>query len=216
MTVAEARRAAYSDGVLIETENRFYSADVPEGRILSQLPPPGTKVRRGWKIRVAESLGPQRVAIPNVVGQSQRAAEINLGQRGLQLGSVATLHLPDIPPEQIVAQSPPPNAAGVTSPKVNLLISARDEDKAASYVMPDFVGRSLGLASAAVVKGGFRLGTVTVSPNAMNPVPPDKAPKLKPLPTDTVVAQTPAAGQKIVAGSSIDFQLTREGLQVTH
>ena len=57
------------------------------------MPLGGTQVRRGWSIRVAESLGPQRIAIPNVLGQSERAAEINIRRRGLDMGTVASLQL---------------------------------------------------------------------------------------------------------------------------
>ena len=69
---------ADAGGFQMDIERQYYSATVPEGKILSQLPPPGTQVRRGWQIRVAQSLGPQRVEIPNVLGESQRAAEINI------------------------------------------------------------------------------------------------------------------------------------------
>src|SRR5947209_19393259 len=59
LTPAEARRDAAANGLLLNIENRFYSAEVPQGRILSQIPPAGERVRRGWEVRVAESLGPQ-------------------------------------------------------------------------------------------------------------------------------------------------------------
>ena len=61
-TPAEARRMGEESGLLIEVERQYYSPTVPEGRILSQLPPAGTLVRRGWQVRVAESLeaGPGR------------------------------------------------------------------------------------------------------------------------------------------------------------
>jgi len=75
-------------------------------KILSQAAAAGVKVRRGWSIRVAESLGPQRVAIPNVSGQSERVAELNVRRRGLDLGSVAQLNLADAAVDQVVSQSP--------------------------------------------------------------------------------------------------------------
>ena len=57
---------------------------VAEGRVVSQMPEAGEVVRRGWDVRLALSLGPQRVEIPQVVGESERAARINIAQRGLQ------------------------------------------------------------------------------------------------------------------------------------
>ncbi len=80
---AAARMIAEQSGLEITVERQYYSSTVPEGKILSQLPPAGNQVRRGWQVRVAESLGPQRVEIPNVTGQSQRIANINIRRRGL-------------------------------------------------------------------------------------------------------------------------------------
>ncbi len=190
---AEAERVALSNGLLLQVESRFFSSDIPEGHILSQAPPVGVRVRRGWRVRVAESMGPQRVTIPNVVGQSARAAEMNLQRRGLELGSVAVAHLPDLPPDQIAGQSPPPNASGVASPKINLLVTAPEEEP--QYVMPDFVGRSLAEATKTIADAGFKLGAVKPVANAG--------------PARTIVRQTPAAGQHIPAGTTISFDVAQ-------
>jgi hypothetical protein len=79
---SEARRIADDNGLAAQIEREYYSPAVPRGRILSQMPAPGTIVRRGWELRLALSLGPQRVAIPQVVGESARAAAISIEQRG--------------------------------------------------------------------------------------------------------------------------------------
>ena len=92
---AAARMIAEQSGLELTVERQYYSPTVPEGKILSQLPPAGSQVRRGWQVRVAESLGPQRVAIPNVMGQSERVANINIRRRGLDVGAIAQMQLPD-------------------------------------------------------------------------------------------------------------------------
>ena len=109
---AAGRMIAEQSGLEIMVERQYYSSSVAEGKILSQLPPAGSQVRRGWQVRVAESLGPQRVEIPNVTGQSERAANINIRRRGLEVGSIAQMRLPDVPDGQILSQAPPPNASG--------------------------------------------------------------------------------------------------------
>src|SRR5438552_1881969 len=108
-TLAAAEQQANASGLIIEVENHFYSPDVAEGKVISQSPSPGSLVRRGWKVRVAESLGPQKAQVPDLVGESERAAEINVRRRGLEVGSVSVADLPDSEPGQIVAQSPPAN-----------------------------------------------------------------------------------------------------------
>ena len=67
LSVEQAERITSSNGLLLEAESRFYSNTVPEGHIVSQLPVTGIHVRRGWKMRVAVSLGPQRAVIPDLV-----------------------------------------------------------------------------------------------------------------------------------------------------
>ena len=124
----EAQRMLSGLGLQLNVENSFYSAEVPAGRVLSQLPPPGTRVRKGWQVRVSQSLGPQRISIPNVVGQSRRAAEMNLRRRGLEIGNVASMSMPGVPPDQVLAQSPAANAQSIVAPKVDLLVSAAPEN----------------------------------------------------------------------------------------
>jgi beta-lactam-binding protein with PASTA domain len=204
MTPADAERTAKSNGLLLAVEGRFYSADVAEGRIMSQEPAAGQRVRRGWKVRVAQSMGQQRTPVPNLVGQSTRAAEINLARQGLEAGTVASAHLPETPPDQVIAQSPAPGAVGVSSPKVNLIASPPAEHRTPYYVMPDFVGHRYGEATSAMASAGLHAGTVTVKPRGGN-----GASKLKPIATDTITSQFPTAGQKVGAGAAVNFELVR-------
>src|SRR5271167_3313769 len=118
LTAQEALNKAAELGVEMTIDNRFYSAEVPAGRILSQSPAPGTVVRREWHVRCIESLGPQTVAIPNLTGQPQRAAIIALRRLGLELGSIVRMNSA-APPETVIAQDPPAGAAGVEKPSVS-------------------------------------------------------------------------------------------------
>src|SRR6204780_6011457 len=94
LSPSDAERAGAAAGLQVVIERQFYSPDIPEGKIMTQMPAPGTKVRRGWSVRVAQSLGPQRVAIPDVTGGSERVAELNIRRRGFSLGSIAQIQLP--------------------------------------------------------------------------------------------------------------------------
>src|SRR5258706_7860138 len=165
----EAERAVAASGLEVVVERQFYSADVPEGKIISQVPAAGVKVRRGWEIRVAQSLGPQRIAIPDVTSQSERVAELNVRRRGLELGSLAQVNLPASPADQLVSQSPPANASGVSVPKISLLVSRGPEP--ASYVMPNFVGQPLGSVTVVLQDAGIKVRKVNVVP-AAPAVPP--------------------------------------------
>jgi len=210
MSPLEAERAGAASGLLVVVERQFYSADIPEGKIMTQIPPPGTKVRRGWSIRVAQSLGPQRVAIPDVTGGSERVAELNIQRRGLSLGSVAHVSLPGAPLDQVISQSPPANASGVAAPKINLLIS--DGPEPPVYVMPNLTGQPLGSAMLALQDAGIKVGKVSVLPPPLSPFEPQTGPVVpsaisEPSAASMIVTQIPAPGQKVVAGSTVNFEV---------
>ena len=210
-TPAESFRVAEENGLQMVVERKFYSATVPEGKILSQVPDAGVQVRRGWQVRVAESLGPQRVEIPNVLDQSDRAAEINIRRRGLDVAAVAVIQIPAVSADRVLAQSPPPNASGVSAPKISLLLS--DTPKLPAFVMPTFIGQPLGSVSAALQDAGMRVGNVTIAagpPVAEGQIsPPVNVASLasQPAPGSIIVSQDPAAGQKVITGTAVSFEV---------
>jgi len=202
-TPVEARRVAEGSGFQFEVERQYYSPTVAEGRILSQLPPAGAQIRRGWQIRVAQSLGPQRMEIPNVLDQSQRAAELNIRRRGLDVGAIAQIPVAGGQPDQVIAQDPAPSAGSISVPKISLLAS--QPPPAQAFVMPSFVGQTLGNVTAVLKDAGLKVGTVTEvlpagGPGAASPAP-------QPSPASTIISQNPAPGGKVVAGSAVNFEV---------
>src|SRR5258708_3184879 len=217
---AEAERTAAGLGLQIEIERQYYSPQIPEGRIMSQLPLPGTKVRRGWQLRVPQRLGPTGVGIPDVTGQSEHAAELNIRRRGLDVASIAQMQTAGGPVDQVLAQSPPANATQVLAPKISLLVTASAQQQA--FSMPSFVGQPLGSVSRILQDAGFKLGNVSViappaavaTGDAANPavssVPAVPAPPTipaQPSPASIVASQAPVPGQKVYAGTVVSFEV---------
>jgi beta-lactam-binding protein with PASTA domain len=216
LTLSEASRKASSLGLRLNLENRFYSADTPTGHVLAQSPAPGATVRREWAVRVTESLGPQQVAIPDVVGQSERTASVNIRRLSLDLGTVAHLAVPDAG-GVVLAQTPGPNAAGVDRPRVSLLLSQPEEAPAqATFVMPSLTGLTLLAAAARVAATGLHIvsaeelsspAPVTSAPASTGAVPAAPAAPTPGVSTGTVVAQTPPAGHRVVKGDAVRVSL---------
>lgn len=169
---------------------------------MTQLPPPGVKVRRGWSIRVAQSLGPQRVAIPDVTGETERVAELNVRRRGLEMGSTAQLTLPGVPAGQVVAQSPPAKASGISVPKIHLLVS-RGSDPAA-YVMPNFAGQPVGTVTLTLQEAGIKVGKVLPAAPAEGQAPQEQP---QTGAASMVVSQSVAPGTRVAAGDTVDFEV---------
>ena len=202
-TPVEARRVAEASGFQFEVERQYYSPKVPEGKILSQIPPAGTQLRRGWQIRVAQSMGPQRVEIPNVLGQSQRAAEINIRRRGLDMGEIAQVQLSGAQADQVIAQDPAPSAGSISVPKISLLASQPPASQA--FVMPSFAGQTLGNVTAVLKDAGLKIGTVTEAAPAADSGTSSPAPQ--PSPASIIISQNPAPGGKVIAGSAVNFEV---------
>jgi beta-lactam-binding protein with PASTA domain len=204
-TPNEGQKIAEDSGLQMEVERRYYSPTTPGGKILSQLPPANTQVRRGWQIRVALSLGPQRVEIPSLLGQSQRAAEINIRRRGLDVGALAQLQISDTPADQVLSQSPLPNASGVSAPKISLLVASASQPQA--LVMPNFVGQPLATAAQVLQGAGLRVGVVTFAGQPGSPFSPPLITTPQASASSTIVSHNPAVGEKVIAGSAVNFQV---------
>ena len=140
MTVAEARSQTAGLGLNLDVDNRYYSGDVAAGHILSQSPAPGTVVRREWRVRVAESLGPQKVDVPERWAATSAWRRCSCGALAWRWASPRSCLTARPPRARCMAQDPPAHAQGIARPSVNLLVAAPDDEAPDGYVMPDLVG----------------------------------------------------------------------------
>jgi beta-lactam-binding protein with PASTA domain len=223
LTISEASQMASAQGLSLNVENRFYSNDIAPGHVLAQSPTSGATVRREWTVRVTESLGPQKVSVPDLIGQTERPASIQMRRLSLDLGTVA--QLPAASETGVVlAQTPMPNASGIDRPRVSLLLGAPEASDSTAFVMPSLTGLTLTNAAARAAAAGVHIASVEdvnlpvptvpgapVAPVASTPVAPAPvapAPATAAVPPGTVVDQTPLAGYRVVKGESVHITLT--------
>jgi beta-lactam-binding protein with PASTA domain len=211
---ADAANAARDLGLNLSVENRFYSSAIAPNHVLSQSPVAGARVRRGWQVRVTESLGGQVVSVPDVTGQTERPASLVLRRLQLELSTVA--HLPAPSPAGIVlAQSPPPNSKGINGPRVALLVSD-DETAAAAeaFVMPSLIGLSLSAAAVRLSSAGLHIASVQspdTPPDSDSAAPPDASAYVAPEAVSvaaTITAQSPAPGHRVTRADNIRVVLS--------
>jgi eukaryotic-like serine/threonine-protein kinase len=197
MTVAEARSQTAGLGLNLDVDNRYYSSDVAAGHILSQSPAQGMVVRREWRVRVAESLGPQKVDVPDTVGTEGRVAALRLRRAGLEVGVTAKLPYSSAAEGTVLAQDPPAHAQGIAQPSVNLLVAAPDDAAPDGFVMPDLTGVPVITAQSMLAKVGLKTATPDFVDVAVPPVGTGATtPAAQTLP-GTVVAQQPVAGARV-------------------
>lgn len=172
-------------------EGRRPDPKVPAGHVLGQDPMPGSPARRQRSIRVWLSGGAHIARAPNLLGETQRSAEIRLAQDGLYIGSVSEIRSAQYPPDVVVAQDPPPSTE---TSEVRLLVN-RGEDRA-TYVMPDLIGLNGDRAADVMRSRGFRVSIT--SREAAASIPPG-----------IIVRQAPAGGYQVHPGDPIALEVSR-------
>jgi eukaryotic-like serine/threonine-protein kinase len=209
MTVADARSQAAGLGLNLNVDNRYYSGDVAAGHILSQSPAPGTVVRREWRVRVAESLGPQKVDVPDTVGSDQRLAALQLRRVGLDVGTIARLPDGSVAEGTVISQDPPAHAQGIERPSVSLLVAAPDDNTPDGYVMPDLVGLPVVTAQEQLARVGIETAVPTFVDAPVPPVGSGTAPPALPIAPGSVIAQQPIAGARVYQATQVSLAIAK-------
>jgi eukaryotic-like serine/threonine-protein kinase len=197
MTVADARSQTSGLGLTLDVDHRYYSGEVAAGHILTQSPPPGTVVRREWRVRVAESLGPQSVDVPATVGDTERAASLQLRRAGLEVGEIARIPWSGVEEGTVLAQDPPAHAQGIEQPSVSLLVAAPSGETPDGYAMPDLEGMPIVTAQAVLAKVGIKTQTPVYADVPIAPMNSGNVPPKPPVRPGTVFAQSPPPGARV-------------------
>ena len=186
-SVTEANTMLRSRGLVLRVADRVYS-ELPMNSVVRQTPPAGLLMKVSQPAHVVLSLGQRQLQIPLLEGNSLRASRIELLREGLQVGEVSAINMPDQPADTVVIQTPRPGA-GAATPRVDVLVSQGPHE--VSYVMPHLVGSSEMDAQRRLDVSGLRRKVNYVT-----------APQ---WPRGTVVDQTPLAGTRLFASSTIEL-----------
>jgi eukaryotic-like serine/threonine-protein kinase len=158
-TEGEASKILAASNLTLKISNRRFSQGIPAGRIVDQFPSAGTKLKTSRSVRVLLSAGDRKYAVPNLVGSTQRAAQLTLAQRNFSLGHASVSRTPAGDPFTVQQQSPLPGSQEGADPTVNVLLSAGPVEQ--HFVMPDLVGKPLEQVASRIRAEGFQLGKLT-------------------------------------------------------
>jgi eukaryotic-like serine/threonine-protein kinase len=121
--IAAARRDAENRGLVVTSVDRVASEDVEEGHVISTTPPAGTLVSSGDSIVFTVSSGPDTVAVPRLIGQTEQQAVDTLRAAGLEVGSVS--HEPNAAQEgRVIASNPGEGIDVAKGSQVDLVLSS--------------------------------------------------------------------------------------------
>lgn len=191
-TVNEASALLLDTGLNLRVEEgQRVDPKIPAGQVITQDPQPGTRTRRERSVKVWISAGPRATVIPELVGESERTAQLRLQQEGLALETASEVRSGDYAAGSVVAQTPP---AKTRAAQVSLLINRGETG--ATYVMPDLIGVNGDRAADVLRARGFRVAVV-----GDHPYPG--------VPAGIVLRQNPQAGFQISPGEPISLEVSR-------
>lgn len=131
---------------------------------------------------------PVMVTVPNVVGETQAAAEATLIAAQLTVGAITAQASDTVPAGTVISQAP---VAGTEVEKASAVALAVSTGPALVSV-PNLVGQTQAAATAAISAAQLTLGTVT--PAASDTVPAGQ-----------VISQNPLAGASVAKGSAVNL-----------
>ena len=191
--LADASALAVDRGLALRIEGRRHDSTVPADHVVAQEPPPGATLKAHRAVRVWVSLGPRRVSVPPVEGESARTARIALEQAGVPVARV--VEIPDKAAEgTVLVQRPSPGEADLSAGGASLLVSRGPGG--ASFVMPDLIGRDAGAAVAALQAAGLKVSDVRYRTY------PGVAPGI-------VLRQTPPAGHPVSPRAALSLDVSK-------
>ena len=101
------------------------SGSIPEGAVIDQHPPSGTRIARGGVVTLRISSGspfsPKQV--PDLIGLSIEVVEDSLRKYEMRLGTIRDRLDNTAPPGQVLSQRPAPNTSAPRQSPVDLVVS---------------------------------------------------------------------------------------------
>ncbi|ROP72651.1 Stk1 family PASTA domain-containing Ser/Thr kinase [Curtobacterium sp. PhB115] len=132
------------------------SDDVDKGRVIRTEPGSGTNVGRNQNVNVVVSIGPERVPVPDLAGQSQAAAQQALAAAGFEVGAITSDYSPDVPEGTVMASDPEAASLHTKGIVINLTVSN------GKVQLPDVTQQQFSDAKASLEQLGL---TVTPAPS---------------------------------------------------
>jgi beta-lactam-binding protein with PASTA domain len=177
-----------TDRGLVPRARQVSSSDVEEGVVVSQDPPPGTRLEEGEIVSIEVSSGKPKVTIPTVVGQNRDSAIRELTALGLEVQEVEVNSEEDV--GDVTGQQPPPGTVVVEGTRVRINVSKGPRP----VQVPNVVNLPYDRAASELQADGFGVRRVDVSSD---------------LGEGIVVDQDPAAGTDASRGTTVTLEVSQ-------
>jgi serine/threonine-protein kinase len=183
-------------GLQLKVDRREPSQTVPRDAVISQVPPPGTGIKKGRSLRVVVSQGPSELLAPRLVGEQYRKAEIILRQGGIVFLDIARIWSDAIERDVVIAQDPPAGTPIEKGGRVSLLVSLGKKGRL--YVTPKLLGKIAEEAVRLVDRMGLQHRVISRS-STSSPQGSDRI----------IVSQKPHPGYPLAADGVVELVVSK-------
>jgi beta-lactam-binding protein with PASTA domain len=191
--IPEAGALASRRRLLLRLEGRRHDPKVPPDRVVAQDPAPGARLKTHRSIRVWLSLGPKRLTVPSVEGESLRTGRLSLEQAEVPVTRIVEVVDP-APEGTILVQHPAPGESDPIGDGASLLVSVGPGH--ADYVMPDLIGRRADEVLDGLRRAGLKVADVRYR----------TYPGVQP---GIVLRQVPPAGHRVSPQTPLSLEISK-------
>jgi len=192
--VPDAGTVASRHKLLLRVEGKRNDPRMAADLIVEQDPPPGSLLKTQRSVRVWVSLGPRRLSVPAVEGESLRSGRLTLEQAGVNVGRI--LEVTNAAEEgTILLQRPPAGDTDRLSEEgASLLVSRGPGNR--DFVMPDLIGRRADAVLVWLREAGLNVTDVNYKPYlGVEP--------------GVVLRQTPPSGYRVTPRGAVALEVSR-------
>ena len=157
-TLVEARRELAKKDLSLAQKGIKFNDEWERGRIISQDPGPGSRIRVNKVVQVILSGGSERVTVPGLQGMPLESIVPALRDAGLTKGKISQIHTPQYPAGRVIAQKIPPSTVAERGSSVGLLVS--QGEKEARYLMPDLIAKRADRVITRLQALDFKIGDI--------------------------------------------------------
>ena len=155
----DAIKVLKSENYRYEVSDTLYTNKFQLGTIVDQYPQPNTRVKSGRTVRLKIAQPEKSVAIPNLIGQSRRSAELELNQMGLLIDTVYTEYNPEYPNGTIAWQYP--KAGDRRKKGMGIQITVSNGMPPNFFQVPNLIGLSINQAKDLIFKSRLKVGKIS-------------------------------------------------------
>lgn len=195
MTQQQAEAELAKVGLKAASPKMKNSVDVEEGKIISQSPKQGIKIKTYQKVEIVVSSGPADVKVPDVVGSQQEEAESKITNTELVV-KVVSEYRDDVKKGEVFKQEPSAGEEVKQGNTVTIYVS-KGENK---VTMESLTGMSLSDAKARIKKLGLSVGEISYETSSR-------------YSKDVVISSSPEQYEEVTVGSSVDLTVSKGKLQ---